>query len=466
MRRRSASRTAAAAAALAALALAAQTDLASAAGSQSVPVSAQPATGTPHFPAATNPVEQIRQLVQCGPVMYAVGTFSTVEQGGNTYTRNNAFSFSATAPFTMTSWNPNVNGEVNTITFNSGRCGDAYLGGLFTQVGTTKASNIAEVSTTGTGKVVTSFGHAANSEVDTLASYQGHVLAGGTFTRINGGSADPYLVSLNAKTGKNDGFLALGISGHYSFTGAAPNGTRVFNQQLSHSQKLDLFEGDFTTVAGKRRHQIFMVNLASRPRATLTSWTSPRFDGSKGYPPGGYYYNCFQREPFYIRAAAWSPDDSTVYVADTGFHPWQLPAAPPSQGLCDAAAAFTVNAAHPALKWINYTGCDSLYSVAAGTAAVYFGGHERWSENPGGCDAQGPGGIPAPGMEGLNPATGALLLNSSNDALYTRGRGLGADDMLLTSAGLWIASDNFDGTQDCGGVTGLSGICFLPYPKG
>jgi hypothetical protein len=46
---------------------------------------------------------------------------------------------------------------------------------------------------------------------------------------------------------------------------------------------------------------------------------------------------------------------------------------------------------------------------------------------------------------------------------YSRDRGLGADDMLLTGAGLWIASDNLDGSQMCGGVQNLSGICFLPY---
>jgi len=35
--------------------------------------------------------------------------------------------------------------------------------------------------------------------------------------------------------------------------------------------------------------------------------------------------------------------------------------------------------------------------------------------------------------------------------------------MLLAGAGLWIASDNLDGSATCGGVTGLAGICFLPY---
>jgi hypothetical protein len=34
--------------------------------------------------------------------------------------------------------------------------------------------------------------------------------------------------------------------------------------------------------------------------------------------------------------------------------------------------------------------------------------------------------------------------------------------MLITPAGLSIASDNFDGTDTCGTVSGLAGICFLP----
>ena len=48
--------------------------------------------------------------------------------------------------------------------------------------------------------------------------------------------------------------------------------------------------------------------------------------------------------------------------------------------------------------------------------------------------------------------------------LYSRSRGHGADDMLLTNAGLWIASDNFGGNTQCGGVSGYAGICLLPYP--
>jgi len=70
-------------------------------------------------------------------------------------------------------------------------------------------------------------------------------------------------------------------------------------------------------------------------------------------------------------------------------------------------------------------------------------------------------------MGGFVPGSGVLLLNSGSTAgLYSRSRGLGADDMLVTSRGLWIASDNFDadktGSDRCGGQAGHSGICFLP----
>jgi hypothetical protein len=60
-------------------------------------------------------------------------------------------------------------------------------------------------------------------------------------------------------------------------------------------------------------------------------------------------------------------------------------------------------------------------------------------------------------MAGLSPVNGSLVWNP------TRGRGLGADDMLVTAAGLWVASDNQANTSQCAGEYGHSGICFLPY---
>jgi hypothetical protein len=59
------------------------------------------------------------------------------------------------------------------------------------------------------------------------------------------------------------------------------NGTEVYNQQLSHSGKLLLVEGDFTKVGGLGRQQIFMLHVNQTP-AKVTGWSSPEFDGSKG----------------------------------------------------------------------------------------------------------------------------------------------------------------------------------------
>jgi hypothetical protein len=421
------------------------------------PVLSTPATNTPHLLPTTSPTQQVRQLVQCGGTMYAVGTFTTIKRGSTTYARNNAFSFSATSPYQVTTWNPNVNGIVNSIAFNGADCSNAYIGGQFTSVNGTTVKDIAEVNTT-TGAVVTGFGHSASGQVETLLGTAGHLLVGGYYTSINGSSSDPYMTSLNPTTGKDDGFVQLHISGNYQFPGVSSNGTRVYNQALSHGGTLDLVMGDFTEVGGVPRQQIFMLNLATSP-ASVTGWTSPEWDGSDGNLPGGYPYQCATVEPFYIQAAAWSPDDSTVYIGTTGYHPWNLPTGSyPRTGLCDAAAAFPATQAPVTHLWINYAGCDSLYSAAADASTAYFGGHERWSENPNGCDFAGPGAISAPGMEGLSPTTGALTFNP------TRARGLGADDMLITNAGLWIASDNFDDSQMCGGVQGLAGICLLPYP--
>ncbi len=79
--------------------------------------------------------------------------------------------------------------------------------------------------------------------------------------------------------------------------------------------------------------------------------------------------------------------------------------------------------------------------------------------------------MPDPGLGGLQPSGGLVLRNSKGTAgLYSRSRGLGADDMLLTSAGLSVASDNglyengtFHLSDTCGGIQGHAGVCFLPY---
>jgi hypothetical protein len=402
-------------------------------------VSASPAAGTPELvPAPKGGKDQIRQMVQCGGTIYAAGSFRSIVQHGTKFLRTGVFSFRATAPYKITSWHPKINGIVNSIAFNGPGCSNAYIGGDFSSVAGTAVQNIAKISTS-TGAVQPGFGHSTSGGgVETLLAVKGHILAGGQFTSINGSSADG-----TCTTGKN---------------------SYVYNQQLSHRGALDLVEGDFTSVGGLPRQQIFMLNLAAHP-AKVTGWTSPEWDGSKGNLPKGFPYQCETNEAFYIRTAAWSPSDGTIYTASTGTRPWNVSASAPRSGLCDAVAAFPATHAPVLHKWVEYSGCDSYFAVAADNGAVYAAGHPRWAENPNGCNKAGPGAIPDPGLQGLAVSTGQVQLNKSGTALYTMSRAANADNMMITHAGLWISSTNRFGSQFCGGKPGHAGICFLRYSR-
>jgi hypothetical protein len=144
--------------------------------------------------------------------------------------------FSATSPFTVTRWAPDVVGTygttsnasdtLNTIAFVGGNYADAYIGGHFSSVNGTAVQNIAEISTT-TGNAVTTFASRAPGTVETMVGASSHLLVGGRFTGVNGDSADPYMVSLSPATGKSDGFLHLSVSGNYQLPGARTAGTEL-----------------------------------------------------------------------------------------------------------------------------------------------------------------------------------------------------------------------------------------------
>jgi len=446
-------------------------------------VSPTPASWTPSIATTSTDgtTEEIRQLTACGDGnMYAVGQFSSIKQGANSYTRNNVFSFSATSG-AMTTFNPNVNGKVDTIAL-SPDCSTAYLGGSFSSVNGTSVQNIAAVNVA-TNTVVSSFGHSASAEVYTLLLTNNHLIAGGK--GYLAGTTNKYMASLNPTTGTDDGYIHLGISGHYVFTedNGTPSGsnpTNVYNLSLSPTGTKLLAMGDFTSVGGTARRQIFMLDLGATTTA-VDNWYSREFN-----------QNCNWNEAFWLQDASWSPDGSTIYTAATGYkpatdnNPTALGNDPntgvttgnmttePRGGLCDAAAAFasTVTAATPVPnhKWVQYTGCDSLYSTAVDPAdgSVYVGGHHRWLDNPLQCDNNNNGtAVTDPGIGGLDPSTGhAYTTSSALQGKYIRSRGTGADDEVVTPQGLWIASDNgtaSGSSQTCGGVTGHAGLCLLPH---
>lgn len=388
-------------------------------------------TAAPWTPRILTSDAVVRQLVHCGHMMYAVGRFRKVGQGGHRYLRRSAFSFDARTG-AVSSWNPNVDGTVDSIALGP-HCRTAYLGGKFDSIGGTQVHDLAAVAVP-SGKVKLAFGHTTDGEVETLAMVKGgtHLLVGGAFNTING-SAHPHFASLNPASGGIDGYLRPRV------TGLLPTSTgrsMVYNQQVSPSGNRLLIEGDFTHVGGQLRHQLAELNLGPNS-ATVNRWHNYRLNHTK----------CDRASVFYGRAAAFSPDEQTIYLAATGFRG--------TSPYCDAVTAFT-NTAPARVKWINKTGGDSLYSVAAGPRTVYIGGHERWADNPEGSDSCGPGCVPRPGI-------GAIGANSGMATKWnpTRDRGHGADDLLLTGAGLWVASDTYFDSVLCAKKY-HPGICFFP----
>jgi hypothetical protein len=395
------------------------------------PVQQTPALFTPWL-LSTTAKQVVRQLVQCGSTMYAVGTISAVGQGGSSYTRFNAFSFNATTGV-MTSWAPVANAEVHTISL-SPDCLTAYLGGHFTTMNGAPAKHLAAVDTV-TGAVKSGFADNVNGDVLTSQYTTAHgLLIGGKFTKVNS-VARTMLASIDPTTGVTSGYANLSFSGTYP-----GEQTKVFESVLSNSGTRLLITGVFTSIGGQSRQQVAVLDLGSMA-VSLDGWNSPELNGS-----------CVSHESFYATAANWSPDDGTIYVVTTGFQ---------GNPLCDSAVAFPSTAAGVSHKWINYTGGDSLFAVASDANDVYIAGHERWADNPFGHDNAGPGAVSRPGLGGLDPN------NNGHSTTWnpTRSRGVGATELYLTAAGLWVASDNGnDGSsQMCGGKFSKGGICFLPY---
>jgi hypothetical protein len=402
-------------------------------------------------------IEVARQLTQCGDVMYAVGQFTQVRNPNSTtpIARNNAFAFRATTPYTVLPWNPNVNGPLDTVACTTD--GDVLIGGQFTTVGGVAVRNLAKVDEV-TGANQASFtlhpaGRVAHIEVVRDL--------GGAMHALVGGYAAPFLRSVDPVTGANQSYLGnITLSGKYEFPGAAAHSTRIYNMTVHPTpyqpgsttvHPAVLMTGVFTSVGGQRHEQVFRLNLTPGT-ATVSRWA-----------PADLYAHCHWKQPFYAQDAAWSSDGTRIFVVTTGYRLKSEIDMPVSQrperrtGPCDAVISYpTTEAEFTGYQWINYTGCDSLYAVATDAQTVFIGGHQRWISNGNACDKLGAGGRVQAGLGEVTPTNGVAQAGPN------RGRGLGANDLLRTSAGLWIASDNQANTAGCGNATARMGICFLP----
>ncbi|WP_028645567.1 hypothetical protein [Nocardioides sp. URHA0020] len=294
-----------------------------------------------------------------------------------------------------------------------------------------------------TGKVRKHFRGRANGPVQTVRFAHRRVLIGGSFTAVNGVGRS-LMASLKPTTGAVTRYLDVRISGTYPGTAG-----QVYNSQLSNAGDRLLIEGVFTSIEGRPRQQAAVLDL-DRRKVRVNPWRSAEL-----------LQTC--KLHWYVRAGNWSPDDRTIYLASTGLMPESGRGSTrkgPRAGLCDAVASFPASSGAVSHRWINYAGCDSYYSVVADRHNVYVSGHARWANNRHGCDSAGRGAVRRPGIASINPRTGRVTGWNP-----TRSRGMGSHQLLLTAAGLWVASDTWKNgsAQSCGGISRHGGLCFLPY---
>ncbi|HJU02390.1 MAG TPA: hypothetical protein VJ966_14440 [Actinomycetes bacterium] len=388
-------------------------------------VSANPANFTPNVASGA-----VYKFVQVGSTMYAGGAFSSVStpagvSPGGTFARSNLVAFNATTGV-ISSFAPSVNGEVWALASDGS---SLWIGGTFTSVNGTARRGVAKLNPA-TGAVDTAFNaNLASGKVTELALVNGRLLAGGTFPGK--------LRALNPATGANTGYLNLAITGSVT-SNAGP--VEVYRFAVNPAGTRLVAVGNFTSVGGQTRYRAFMLTLGAT--ASVNAWY---------YPP--LQNLCAAASlPDYMRDVDFSPDGSWFAFVSTGYVPQ---AGGVGRDLCDAAARFETGITNPARPtWINYTGGDTLHSVAATDVAVYVQGHQRWLDNPQGRNAAGPGAVARQGIGAINPTTGlALSWNPGKE------RGVGGKDLYVTPAGLWVGSD----TNRIGGETRRR-IALMPVP--
>jgi len=359
---------------------------------------------------ATVPNAATYAILQSGQQMFIGGAFRTVKNSTRTitYTRYNLMSFGV-ANGAVQPLAPKINGEVWGLAATGT---SLYVAGNFTTVNGVPRRGIAKINGL-TGVVDTAFNAALPSgRVGEVKLVNNRLIIGGTFPKR--------LAALNPATGADTGYINIPIAG--TLPNAGEIGLYRFAINTAGTRLVAI--GNFLTVGGKTRYRAFMVNL-NATSATLNNWD---------YVP--LRRMCLSNAmPEYLRDVDFSPNGQYFVVVSTGTVPRQ--ASEIGTSICDAAARFETEVPAPAKPtWINYTGGDTLHSVAITGAAVYVQGHQRWLDNPQGRNTAGPGAVSRQGIGAINPTTGkALPWNPTKEG------GIGGKDLYVTGGGLWVGSD-------------------------
>lgn len=393
---------------------------------QSTLVATVPSRATPNI---TNGV--VYAITKVGSQIIVGGSFTTVQNpaSSTTLTQPYVLAFDASTGTVSTTFAPVLDGTVEALQPGP-TAGTVYVGGYFKTVNGVKSKGVTLLDTT-TGAIVGGFKPPAlNGAVWSLASVPGHLLVTGSFTTANS-FARGGLASLDPNTGALDSYLTVQLAGHHNYTGGTgadgPVGGRAMAVSPDGSTLVVL--GNFKTADGLPRDQMVLIDLTATSAAVDPNWATLKYTAACAS-------NAFDT---YVTDVQWAPDGSYLVTTATGGGGPNSLNSDGSRSLCDAAARWntgdTGSDVSPA--WIDYTGNDTLWSVAVSGTAVYVGGHQRWMNNYNGNDSAGQGAVPRPGLAALDPVSGAPL--SWNPGRNPRGAGAYA--LYLSDDGLYVGSD-------------------------
>ena len=388
---------------------------------QSQVVSAVPAAYTPNI--ANGHVNAINQV---GTRIVVGGTFTTMSNAGSSAVVRQPylFAFDAATGVLDTGFRPVLNAAAQSI--EPGPSPDTvYVAGGFTAVNGVANRAIVLLSTV-TGAVVGPFKAAITNGIgNAIRLTGGRLLVGGTFTSVSNVAHDG-IVSLNPTTGALDPFMTVQLTGHHNYNGSGAGGTvGAVAMDVSPDGRQLIVIGNFKNANGVQHDQIVKIDLAGTSSA-VDPWNTLEYTAACD----NLHYDS------YVRDVNWSPDGSYFVIASTGGEGTNSDG---TRGLCDSAVRWsaTDTGANVLPTWVDYTGSDSLYSVAVTGTAIYVGGHQRWLNNANQADFPGTGSVPRPGLAALDPVNGVpLAWNPGRNP-----RGGGADAMFASVNGLYVGSD-------------------------
>ena len=374
---------------------------------QAVVVSSNPADWTPHVLDG-----KVAAIVQVGNKIVAGGQFTQVASAAAPTTaiaRSNIFAFDATTGAIDTAFAPVLDAQVESLAVAPDGL-HVFAGGSFTKINGVAQKSLVKLRLSD-GARITAFKGKTNARVKDMAVSGGRLYIGGTFKTANGVTRSA-LAAVDPVTG------ALSADVNLAFTGPRNGTVNIDKFDISPDGSRLVAIGNWTSVAGLQRDQIVMLNLTTSP-VSVTDWATTRFQ-----------QQCAKVFDTYMRDVDISPDGSYFVVGTTGAYR--------AGSLCDAASRWETGATGSGQQptWADYTGGDTLYSVAITGTAVYVGGHQRWLNNSFAADRAGPGAVAREGIAALDPVNGLPL--SWNPG---RDRGVGAFALVATSQGLWIGSD-------------------------